>query len=156
MRVFKAYDNLAKAMTLFVWVSTLSVSALVYFYTQLTLLPILLLISIAIPYLFSPRDFLITGKYLVIKKVFGEVKIPLEEIEEVKLLEKVKGIRTFGSGGLYGYFGYFHLHEIGSVKMYAARRSKLILIRCKNKKFVISPENPEEFIVELKKRVESV
>ena len=69
------------------------------------------------------------------------------------MLEKVSGIRAFGSGGLYGYFGYFHFKHIGSVKMYAKRRSKLILVICVNKKFIISPENPEEFVAKLEKKI---
>jgi len=149
-------DRFAKIVTAFVWISTLLVSAFVLFYTELPFLSALLLLSIAFPYLFSPRDFVLIDNHLVIKKVLGKVKIPIEDIEEVKLLKKISGIRVFGSGGLYGYFGYFHLGHIGSVKMYAKRRNKLVLISCKSRRIVISPENPEEFVAELESRIKNV
>lgn len=117
--------------------------------SQLIITNAILLAVLTIPYIFSPKSFLINKHHIIIKKGFGETKIPLKNVVEAKQIPCITKIRLrlLGSAGLYGYFGYFYIPDIGLVRMYATRLHDLLLIRCKNNKtYVISPENTFEFI----------
>jgi hypothetical protein len=104
-----------------------------------------------ITYAYVPKEIILENDRLVIKRVIGKVDIPYKQIREVSYLEKLKSkiIRLFGSGGLYGWFGIFYVSGIGKVHMYARRMSNFVLIKA-DKNYLLSPENPKEFVKNLK------
>ena len=55
-------------------------------------------------------------------------------------------IRTFGVGGLFGYFGKFFNSKIGRLTMYGTRRNNTVLIETDNKKIILTPDDPIEFL----------
>lgn len=153
MKVLKSYDNLAKIVTVGVWAGVLYIFINnIFTYKsdpfRLLITNAILIAVLVIPYLFSPKSFLITKHRIIIKKGFGEIKIPLKDIAEVKQIPRITKIRLrlLGSTGLYGYFGYFYIPDLGLVRMYATRLHDLLLIRYKDKTYIISPENTFEFI----------
>ncbi|MBS4044542.1 MAG: hypothetical protein KGZ59_12085 [Chitinophagaceae bacterium] len=85
----------------------------------------------------------------------NDIKLLKSEIISVGQLEKekLKGtIRTFGVGGLFGYFGKFYNNKIGVMTLYATRRSNYVLIKTSaNKKIILTPDNPEDFVKEFYK-----
>jgi hypothetical protein len=115
------------------------------------LVTISVFVIIAITYVYTPKEIILENDRLVIKRVIGKVEIPYKQIREVSYLEKLKSkiIRLFGSGGLYGWFGIFYVSEIGKVHMYARRMSNFVLIKA-DKNYLLSPENPKEFVKNLK------
>ena len=151
--VFEMYDKLAKFITVGIWIGVSYMfmqNLFSYASNPLKLLfqNSILISLLIIPYLFSPRGFSVTDECVVIKRLVGDVKIPLEKVKEVRPLPKVTlaKLRLFGSGGLYGYFGYFYIPELGLVKMYATRLHDLVMIRCENGTYIISPKNTYSFI----------
>ena len=65
------------------------------------------------------------------------------------------GVRTYGVSGLFGYFGRFYTKHLGHHSMYATDRHKSVVIRT-NKTYVISPDNPHQFIQIAKARMEAL
>jgi hypothetical protein len=114
----------------------------------------ILLISYLIAFIFRPISYIILDKLLVIHRPLLDLKIALNEIENIVVLDsqELKGtIRTFGVGGLWGYWGRFANSRIGAMKWYATRMSNAVLITTgNNKKIVLTPDDPELFVEKLK------
>ncbi len=113
-----------------------------------------LLISYLIAFIFRPISYIILDEFLVIHRPLLDIKIALNEIENMVVLDsqELKGtIRTFGVGGLWGYWGSFANSRIGAMKWHATRMSNAVLITMgKNKKIVLTPDDPELFVEKLK------
>jgi len=134
---------------------------LIWFYIlDITLVGILisipLFIVFSVVYAYTPKEVVLEDEQLVIKKVFGKVSISYSKIEEISYFKKLswKTIRLFGSGGLFGWFGIFHVPGIGEVWIYARRTRDFVFIKA-DRKYLISPENPQMFIAALKEKLKS-
>jgi len=96
-------------------------------------------------YLLSIKSYAVENNQLVIKKIAGERRIEIADIEEIRLIEKgdmFGTIRTFGNGGLFGYYGKFYNRTFGSMTLYTTQRTNRIFIRTKSgSKIVISPDD---------------
>jgi len=156
------YDRLARAVTgtiiigllvLFVWLSyfMLSEGSPIGFTVFLSLIALYFLI-IVLPYLFSPRSFILTTNGVLIKRHLRSILIPYSEISSVRRISWTWRVFRLGaSGGLYGFFGLFYIGDLGKVWMYVTDRDKMILIEMKQgTKYIISPSNPQEFLEKLK------
>jgi hypothetical protein len=117
-------------------------------YTTVTLLLIYF-----IAFAFRPINYKVSADKLIIHRLFLDVKIDRSQIKSVELLDKEKigwAIRTFGVGGLFGYYGKFVSSKIGSMTWYATRKDKIVLVQTmKNKKIILTPDEPEKFIANL-------
>jgi len=102
-------------------------------------------------FLFSPRGYEITLDGIVVKRYLGSFKIPYDRIIDARRVKWTwKGMRLCASGGLHGFFGLFKIAGVGNVWMYVKNRSKMILIKTVNgTQYVISPEDPDEFLRKL-------
>ena len=113
-----------------------------------------LLLIYFIVYAFRPGNYTLTTGKLVVHRPLTNVKISLTEIKSVEQIDKEKlgqTFRTFGAGGLFGYFGKFTNTKLGSMTWYATRMDKAVLITTiDNKKIVLTPDNPEEFVANFK------
>ena len=106
---------------------------------------------LALPFLWAPRGYAIRGDGILVKRAIGDAKIIVAEPPQ-RWSWTWWGIRLFGSGGLYGYYGYFAFRGLGKVLMYATNRHKLVLIRDdRGRRYLISPDNPQEFIKQLRR-----
>ena len=101
-------------------------------------------------YAFRPGNYTLATDKLIVHRPLTNVNINRSEIKSVEQIDKEKleqTIRTFGVGGLFGYFGKFANKKLGSMTWYATRRNKAVLISTvDNKKIVLTPDNPEEFV----------
>ncbi len=114
----------------------------------------LLFIIFVVIYAYTPREVMLDEKGIVIRRIFGQIIIPYGKIKGVSFIDKLgwKTVRIFGSGGLFGWFGLFYVPEVGEVYVYAKRRDNLVLVKA-DKNYLIAPENPEEFIQSLLKKL---
>lgn len=156
------YDRLAKVVTgtlmvgllaLFLWVSCLTLSEGDQIgFTILLSLIILYFLIVLLPYLFSPKCFILTASGVLIRRHLRSILIPYSEISSVKRVSWTwRAVRLGASGGLYGFFGLFHIKGLGRAWMYVTDRSKMILIETKRgTKYIVSPSNPQAFLEKLK------
>jgi len=144
------WDNLVKGMTVAVFVLSISLIVLFSLISGSLLLTIALVILygsiLFLPYLWSPRSYVICDNAVVVRRLIGDLRIDMSR--QPRLWKWTWwGLRLFGSGGLYGYYGFFTFKGIGRVRMHATNRHNLVLIEdAKARKHLISPDRPEEFI----------
>jgi hypothetical protein len=153
-------DKLAKVVTAVITILFTAILVLQLIFIQdfgnasSVITVITLLISYLIAFMFRPIRYSILDELLVIHRPLLDIKIELNEIENVEMLDsqELKGtIRTFGVGGLWGYWGSFANTRIGAMKWYATRMSNAVLITTvNNKKIVLTPDDPELFVKKLK------
>ena len=159
------YDNLVKSLTLGTWIC-LTLLDLWLVYIALIEVPpevstILMSLALSstigpliISYLFAPRSFELTPSGIIVRRALRSFEIPYEEIIEVRRISwslwfTLVQVRVCGSGGLYGFYGLFKLKNIGKVWLYVTNRHNAILIKTKEKQYIISPGEPEEFLRKL-------
>lgn len=107
-------------------------------------------------YLYSPYAYIITDNELIIKRRINSRHIPLEDIEDARLItnDLLSGtIRTFGVGGLFGYYGEFYNRKIGRMKWYTTRRDNRVLIWTRDKKKIVVTPDDVGFVTELRDRM---
>ena len=103
-------------------------------------------------FLFRPISYKLTGEWLIIHRLLNDIIINRNDIVNVREIthdDMRLTIRTFGVGGLFGYFGKFSNATIGKITMYATRRDKTVLVETPNKKLILKPDNPAEFVNQL-------
>jgi len=105
---------------------------------------------LAVPFLWAPQRYLVRGNLVTVQRRIGDVSI-LVSREPERWRWTWWGLRLFGSGGLYGYFGYFYMRRIGTVRMYATNRHNMVLlVDEKGRKILVSPNEADRFIQQLK------
>lgn len=108
-------------------------------------------------YLFAPKSYRIDSTSLTIVRSISDKKIMLADIEEIRTVEDGEmgaGIRTFGVGGLFGYYGRFSFQKAGNVTLYATKIINNIFIQTRQgKRLIITPDDKEGFIQELKMKL---
>jgi hypothetical protein len=152
-----SWDNLIRGMTACVVVLVFTLAAifglvLENFWLRIVIVLYLFCVLI-IPLLWAPQRYLVKGNLVTVQRRVGDVRI-LVSREPEHWKWTWLGLRLFGSGGLYGYFGYFYMKRIGSVRMYATNRHNMVLlVDEKGKKILVSPNEVDRFIQQLKKSV---
>lgn len=149
--IFSAsWDNLVKGMTVAVFVLLISLIILFSLISGSLLLTIALVIlygsTFFLPYLWSPRCYVVCDNVVVVRRLIGDLIIDMSR--QPRLWKWTWwGLRLFGSGGLYGYYGFFTFKGTGRVRMHATNRHNLVLIEdARGRKHLISPDRPKEFI----------
>lgn len=106
--------------------------------------------AIFISYGFIPKRIAVSDDQILVKNLFGPVLINIDNIETIAKIEKLGlNLRTFGVGGLFGYFGYFNGKDVWYV---TNTHKKVKMILKSGKVYIISPENPDDFVKEIEKR----
>ena len=101
------------------------------------------------------------GELHILRRV-GPVALKLDEIAEVKAFDKLCDeagwvLRTWGSGGAWGIYGHFWSKKWGHFKMHVTKDSDYVSLELQNgKKIVISPDQREDFINNIKKLNNSI
>jgi hypothetical protein len=111
-------------------------------------------------YLNVPKGYTIGFDSLIIHQRYGQIKIPFENISNVwRDKERLYGIswytmriRSNGIVGIFGSAGKFCKKQVGWFEIYATDMNKLIVLEGE-KKYVISPDDPDRFISLLKQRL---
>ena len=83
---------------------------------------------------------------IILKKSFGQINIPKSDILEVKKLNFSNLTMTVGSKGVFGFIGTTMDDSISFVK----DRKNMLRITTQNKKYIVSSENADELVSEIK------
>ena len=109
----------------------------------------LVALVIFLSYAYSPRGYAISDQALTIRRLIGDVHIPLDRIRQVRVAagEDLSGcIRLWGSGGLFGYYGLYRTARLGKSTWYVTDRSKALVLITDAKTFVLSPAEQDGFL----------
>ena len=110
-------------------------------------IPLIILLTTV---LFAPMKYTVTNTEIIVNRFGPNVIIPIEHIDDIRRIQKQElgfALRIFGSGGFCGGYGTFYNGRLGLFQAYITNRKSLVFIKCSGrKKFLISPETPEEFL----------
>jgi hypothetical protein len=112
-------------------------------------LPVLILFGMIA---FAPRQYQITADSILVNRYLAkDITIPRIEVYSVEPVSYKyvfkKSIRICGSGGGFGIYGSFTSPSMKDFKAYMTRRDKLVMIKTAHKPFVLTPDDPEGFII---------
>ena len=110
---------------------------------SLYMVSLIMALAFITSYMMIPQLFL-NDKTIVIKNNFVNIKIPFQDIQNIEACPNIGlNIRTLGVGGIFGHFGYYNGNDV----WYVTNVYHKVKIETKTGKvYMISPENPEEFI----------
>jgi len=140
-----SYDLTVKIVSLLVFVAALggvvaSHSVVVAFF---------LFLVICLSYAYSARGYVCEGPRLIIKRLVGDVTIPLDGLREARLAtpDDFCGCRRlWGNGGLFGYYGLFRTTKLGKCTWYVTNRKNAVVLVTAAKTVVLSPDDVTGFL----------
>ncbi len=150
------YVTLALLIGTFVFVS-----AVIYmgeglskgFYATLFLMGVTYFMIIFFAWAYSPRRYLLTDEGVVIERPAKDIIIPYSGISSVEKRDSPgnRMIRQIGNGGLFSFSGTFRSKEMGKVRMYVKNKNYVVIHA--EEKYVISPDERDEFLLMLNSRL---
>lgn len=127
--------------------------AVVFIATKSALVGVLELCAITLAYLYSPQSYEVSGRSILIKRLIGTVRLPLDSIRELRAGtadDFRKCIRLWGSGGLFGYYGSFKTGRLGKCKWYMTNRSNSVIVVTGEMTAVLSPNDVAGFLASVR------
>ncbi len=139
------YDTTTKVTTAAICV------LFVVLYLAVHVIPILVISAaiIIVSYLYSPRGYAISDGAIVIKRLVGNVRLPLEAVRESRrtTAEDLSGtLKLWGNGGLFGYYGLFRTSKLGKCSWYVTNRGNTVVVVTAAKTAIFSPDDVDGFL----------
>jgi hypothetical protein len=139
------YDATTKIMSSVVCVLLVVVAAL----THSTLVSCIGAALLFLAFAFSPRQYLIQDRSVVVKRGIGKVTISLDGIREARVAttDDLRGAyRLWASGGLFGYYGLFSTPKLGNCWWYVTNRRNAVVVVTAEKTTLFSPNDVTGFL----------
>lgn len=144
-----SYDTTTKIVSGAVCAGMLLPAAAVTAAPHGVVLGCLVLMTLPLAYMYSPRAYRIEGRSIVVKRLVGNVNVPLDGIRAARRInaDDLRGcIRLFGSGGLFGYYGLFRTSSLGRCTWYVTNRKNAVVVIGASKTTVYSPDDVDGFL----------
>jgi hypothetical protein len=117
------------------------------------ILTCLSILVILLCFAYSPRGYLLADRSILVKRLVGAARIPLEDVREARRAtpDDFRGtIRLGGSGGLFGYYGLFSTSKLGRSTWYITNKSNSVVVTTAAKTVLFSPDDPDAFLATLR------
>jgi len=140
-----SYDTTTKVVSALVCITFLAIPA----WTQNWYLGAFFALILVGSYAWSPRGYRIEDGCVVVARLIGEARIPLDGIREIRRSggNDFDGcIRLFGNGGLFGYYGLFRTSRLGKCTWYVTNRANIVVLITESKTALFSPDEVEGFL----------
>jgi len=157
MKFKNSYDRTALAAT--------SAAALaIYAFALVTIIEnapsyttVTLCLAILLPLIFSPADYEITEKNLVIHRLIKNIKIDRSGISSVFPAENNfdRGRSILGSRGFFGWYGTFRSASLGKYRLCGRKRENYVIVLSKSGNYVFTPDDKDAFVSALLNRGEN-
>jgi hypothetical protein len=111
---------------------------------------------IIVSYAYSPRGYAIQERSIIIKRPVGNVRFPLERVQEARRrnADDLRGcIRLWGNGGVFGYYGLFRTSKLGKCTWYVTNRSNAVVVITGEKTALFSPDDGDGFLAAIRAAV---
>jgi hypothetical protein len=115
----------------------------------------LCIVVVLVGYAYSPRGYAIRERSIIVKRLIGNVRIPLDGVREVRAAaaDDFRGcIRLWGSGGCFGYYGVFRTSKLGRCTWYVTNRSHAVIV-IGEKTVLFSPDDVDGFLASVQPSV---
>ncbi len=110
---------------------------------------VVMFLTCFIAYGLSARGYSVDGREIRVRRLFGDVVIPLENVSraEVAANGALNGaIRLAGSGGFFGYYGLYRTSELGVCRWFVTNRENAVVVSADGKTYVFSPDEAAGFV----------
>ena len=147
-----SYDTATKITTAVVLAILVAAAILI----QSPILAGLGLLSMALGYAYSPRSYSIAARFIIVNRLMGNIRIPLDDAREVRVIgadEFCGCLRLWGSGGFFGYYGIFQMPRLGKATWYLTNRRRAVAVVTARKTALFSPDDVDGFIATIQSAV---
>lgn len=127
--------------------------------TRLPTVPRTLLVVLMTGLLIGPIPFVVRGYFvdsneLLIQRLWWRTRIPLSGLRSVAHDPRaLRGsIRLCGNGGVFSFTGWFWCKALGRYRMFATAPKRAVVMVFENRRIVVSPDRPEDFVNEVRLR----
>jgi Bacterial PH domain len=112
------------------------------------ILPLVLLLG-TLP--FIVRGYTITRDAILVHRPLWDTKLPRAGLESASTdPEAMRGsLRTFGNGGGFSITGFYYNKRLGSYRAWVTDPHRTVVLRYANRRVVLSPDKPGEFVRQL-------
>ena len=140
-----SYDLTTKIVSLLVVVAALGGVVA----SQSVVIGFILFLLICLSYAYSARGYVCEGPRVIVKRLVGDVTIPLDGLREARAATRddFRGcMRLWGNGGLFGYYGLFRTTKLGKCNWYVTNRKNAVVLVTQSKTVVLSPHDVTGFL----------
>jgi hypothetical protein len=101
---------------------------------------------------FMVRGYVLTDVALSIKRLGWENRLDLSGLISATVDPEAlqRSIRLFGNGGFFAFTGWFRNKKLGVYRAYATDTKRAVVLRFSGKTVVITPDDPQKFVGEIK------
>lgn len=99
---------------------------------------------------YTPIKIEVSNNTLIIQRIIGSTDIPVDRILGCGRYYKTFLTKICGSGGFCGSLGWYRANDVGLFVSYVTDWDKAILINAGTRKYMISCDNPDAFVSNLK------
>jgi hypothetical protein len=98
--------------------------------------------------LFTIRGYSLSSESIQVHRLLWQTVLPRAGLQSAQVDPQVmRGtIRTFGNGGAFSFTGFFYNKRLGSFRAYVTDPRRCVVLHYANRRVVISPATPEEFV----------
>ena len=115
-----------------------------------------IMLMYGVAYAYSPRDYVSSDRSMVVRRLAGNVRIPLDGIRDARAGTKddLAGcIRLWGNGGVFGYYGLFQTSKLGRCRWYVTNRRNAVVVVTDQQTTLFSPDDVDGFLVAIRESV---
>jgi hypothetical protein len=145
MNFSASYDLATKIVSLL----ALAVALVAVAASRSVVIAFLLFLGLCLAYAYSPRGYACEGRSVIVKRLVGDVTIPLDGLREARATTKddfCGCMRLWGNGGLFGYYGLFRTTKLGKCTWYVTNRKNAVVLVRESKTVLLSPDDATGFL----------
>jgi len=107
--------------------------------------------------LFCIRSYSVDRGVLNIRRLLWTTRLPLTGLVKARADSEAmsRSLRLFGNGGLFLFGGLFWNRRLGRYRAWVTDPARCVVLEFANRKWVVSPERPEEFVAALDEAIGS-
>ncbi len=113
--------------------------------------PLVVLLGCA---LFTIRGYTIIGDSLLVHRLLWATALPLAGLQSASFEPGAMrwSLRLWGNGGLFSFSGRYRSRQLGSFRAFVTDLNRTVVLRYPTETIVVSPEAPEQFVVDVATR----
>ncbi len=99
------------------------------------------------------RGYTLTSRSLVVHRLGFDTTLPLDDLRGVRgVADALRGsLRLFGNSGLFSITGWFWNRQLGRYRAFATDPDRAVLLEFAHRKVLVTPHDPQAFIVQARK-----
>jgi hypothetical protein len=103
------------------------------------------------------RGYVLAADEIVVKRLGWANRLPIQDLLTVNGDNEAMShsLRLFANGGVLSFSGYFWNRKLGRYRAFATDPSRAVILRYPKRKIVITPDDPQRFIVRLRTQLKN-